>query len=339
MSTNRLPPNYFSDLLAEALASTKANTSNTSNSSLLIPNTNIFELQDPSISDSPIRVGSITALLPLSRNHERVFDLHMPIVAYIAMQDFNNRRSVFLDQDSLSTIRDCNFYLGMTFRDSAFDPNVAIREFIDQFLGSTSTSTSSFAALGPVLSHSAAPVATLAAATKQGIITMSPASGSELLENRDAYPYFTRTHTYSLGQTSAVIAYLHSIGVEHLTILYVDNDYGRGYLQTVTRASQKYAMQIHIASYRDFDIPSMVKAAQLIQQFPTTFHFCISSGTSYRHGQPLRQYTIITHIHNWPTVTQENYFMTLYFSYSTTNSLGLGTHKAELGSFPAMLEG
>ena len=66
-SHNRLPPNYFSDLLAEALSSVNS-------SAFPIPGTNIFQVEDEAISDSPIRIGHITAMLPLSRS-DKAFNM------------------------------------------------------------------------------------------------------------------------------------------------------------------------------------------------------------------------------------------------------------------------
>ncbi|CAB9507844.1 Gamma-aminobutyric acid (GABA) B receptor [Seminavis robusta] len=288
------PVQYYDDLVKAALASGDYE---------LLPGSNIIQLRD---TTTTIRVGSITTLLPHSRN-DKAFDLAFPLATYLAVQDFNHRRSVVLDDSSLETLQQCNLYLTLRMRDTKFSASQATREFVDEYFGihdtttsSSSTSTSSetqqqqssltsFATVGPLLSSSSTSVATMAASTffpttsQQGVITISPASGSDVLEDRFAYPYFARTHTYSVGRMAALLAYLHSpLNVKHLSILHVANDYGLGYLKSVTQAARKFHIQIHVTSYRDGDIASMQNAISVLAEIPTTYHLGILTGGQYR---------------------------------------------------------
>ena len=175
--------------------------------------------------------------------------LEVQVGYYLAMLEFNDRRSLIVE-DLQERLQNCSVYLTMEFRDNQFSPTKAGYEFYqvtskrkydnirlqhgDDVNGTgvgigVGTAPIPAAILGPVRSVSSEVVAILGGSLPNPIPSISGLSTSRSLENIQQYPYFSRSVPSDLGVSIALCMYLHSVGITHLNVLYVNDSFGKEY--------------------------------------------------------------------------------------------------------------
>ena len=84
--------------------------------------------------------------------------------------------------------------------------------------------------------------------TAQQVPQISYSSTSSTLNNRDMYPLFGRTIPSTDGDARALIEYYQNLGVTHLGVLYVSDDYGTAYRLSLEKAASAYGIQVSSAA-------------------------------------------------------------------------------------------
>jgi hypothetical protein len=255
---------YFDDIWQNALDSTADGILRSESSEVIRVEVN---------ETTTIRLGKLLGILPTSVGNEdvaRPFWLSIEVAAFLAVIDFNERSSKFSDSIYEST-RDCNLFLTMDFRDSAFSPIVAGKEFQDTFLFSNEQNLMRprpMAVVGPVRSEVSDIVSTLGGVgtTKTkgvddgddthssgsgGTPNISPSARSARLDNNEQYPFFGRTIPTNTGEAMALCLYLQSINVRRLAILHVSDNYGDDFSLEVQNAARQFGISIFSVSYTD----------------------------------------------------------------------------------------
>jgi hypothetical protein len=221
-----------------------------------------------SVNETTIRLGKLLGLLPTSMGNvvANPYFLSIDVAAFLAVIDFNRRSSRF--SDSLSELtQDCNFFLTMDFRDSAFSPVVAGREWLETFsFSNENNQIRPMAVVGPLRSEVSSIVATLGGVvtTKNivegeettssgsgGIPNISPTARSARLDNTAEYPFFGRTIPANAGQAMALCIYLDSINVRQLAVLHVSDNYGIDFLFSIQNAARQFGISVSVVSYTD----------------------------------------------------------------------------------------
>jgi hypothetical protein len=248
---------YFDEIWQNALDSREEGISREDSEVLRVP-----------VNETTIRIGKLLSLLPTSVGNAVAgsFWLSIEVAAFLAVVDFNQRSSPF--SDSLSELNpSCNFFLTMDFRDSAFSPIVAGKEWQDTFFFSNKQNPIlPMAVVGPVRSEVSNIVSTLGGVvtTKDvvegeetptwgsgGIPNISPTARSARLENTDQYPFFGRLIPTNAGEAMALCLYLDSINVRQLAVLHVSDTYGIDFLFEVQKAARQFRISISAVSYND----------------------------------------------------------------------------------------
>jgi hypothetical protein len=281
---------YFDDIWQNALNSSVDGISRQDSEVLRVP-----------VNETTIRLGKLLGLLPTSVGLPPKV-VAIEVAAFLAVVDFNQRDSVFLDSLSELT-QDCNFFLTMDFRNSALSPIVAGKEWQDTFLFSNEQNQiRPMAVVGPIRSEVADIVATLGAVvtTKNvgegeetlssgsgGIPNISPTATSARLGN---YPFFGRTIPTNAGDAMALCRYLDSINVRQLAVFYVSNTYGIDFIFEIQNAARQFSISISVVSYNDgLALDDSLTAVSRLANEGIKYFFAIFSGGSVKTENILLQ--------------------------------------------------
>jgi hypothetical protein len=278
---------YFDDIWRNALDSREGGISRQDSEVLRVP-----------VNETTIRLGKLLGLLPTSLGNAVAgsFWLSIEVAAFLAVVDFNQRSSPF--SDSLFELtQSCNLFLTMDFRDSAFSPIVAGKEWQDTFFFSNEQNPIlPMAVVGPVRSEVSNIVSTLGGVVTTrdvvegeetqtsgsgGIPNISPTARSARLDNTDQYPFFGRLIPTNAGEAMALCLYLDSINVRQLAVLHVSDTYGIDFLFEVQEAARQFRISISAVSYNDgLDADESVTAVSRLANEGYKYFFGIFSAGS-----------------------------------------------------------
>jgi hypothetical protein len=165
--------------------------------------------------------------------------------ALLALQHFNSRRESIVPnlRELLTTEngQECDLRMTMDFYDTERSARIASKILTDRVYqrGFPYEAT---AISGAVRSAVSVPLATLN--TVRSVPQISYGSTSSSLDNRDYYKMFGRTIPSNDGDAQALLDYLSELGVSHLGILYVQDDYGAGFRISLETAASRLGIQV-----------------------------------------------------------------------------------------------
>jgi hypothetical protein len=281
---------YFDDIYQNAVYSSVDGISRLDSEVLRVPVNN----------ETSIRLGELLGLLPTSiQSKGNVVAppqlLSIEIAAFLAVIDFNRRSSPF--SDSLSELtQDCNFFLTMDFRDSAFSPIVAGREWLEAFLFSNGKNQiRPMAIVGPlrsIVSDIVSDLGTVVTAKNDvkgeetlssgsgGIPNISPGSTSARLDNTEKYPFFGRTVPTNAGEAMALCIYLDSINIRQLAVLTMSDNFSFDFLLALQNAARQFGISVSEVSFTDgLELP-LTAVSHLVDEGYKYFFGIFSSGGS-----------------------------------------------------------
>ena len=168
----------------------------------------------------------------------------------MAAYHFNNRiesvvpnlRHMLINNE---TGDECNVRLTLDVYDTARDPAVATRLLSEEVQKRVLPYQTS-AVMGAARSAESLPLAILN--TIRLIPQVSYTSTSTSLNNRDTYAMFGRTIPSNDGDAHAALEYFSGVGVTHLGIAYVRDEYGTAYRTSLEKAAAKYGIQTYAAA-------------------------------------------------------------------------------------------
>ena len=177
------------------------------------------------------------------------------VATYLAMLDFNQRRSLLVPDLAELIPNDCDVYMTMDFYDTQFTPSVAGYEMYQ--MASTASSSRSAtpvpplptAVSGSTRSAVSEVISILGGSFYPSIPSISSQSTSRHLDNIQQFPYFARTIPTNSGDAKALCLYLKSIGVTHFGVLYANDSFGEAYWIDLVKAANELDLQVIGASY------------------------------------------------------------------------------------------
>lgn len=146
----------------------------------------------------------------------------------------------------------CDIDFTLQMHDSQFSPLVAAQELFDtvnKLDESNVTSLQPMAVIGAARSAVSSTLSTLNSAYR--IPQISASSTAALLDNKDAHPFFARTVPSNEGDALAIAAYLESIGVSHVAVVYIADSFGTNFHANLVEAASAKGIEVFSAPYDD----------------------------------------------------------------------------------------
>lgn len=204
------------------------------------------------IPDQNIRLMHVSALLGYSRDDgATVFEgtQYSTKAALMAMHHFNHQMDSIVPDlkqqltDSNGTA--CNLRMTMDFFDTerAATTGAAL---LARRVHAAPHPHRTTAVLGAARSAVSVPLAVLN--TVRNVPQISYASTSTTLDDRETFRLFGRTIPSNDGDAQAAMAYYSELGVTHLGILYVQDEYGTAYRLSLARAGREKGIQTSFAA-------------------------------------------------------------------------------------------
>ena len=165
--------------------------------------------------------------------------------ALLAQQHFNRRsESVVPNLRELLTDdsgKDCDIKMTLDFYDTGGSPRIA-SELLSHHVYQRAFPYEASAVVGATQSAVSIPMAVLN--TVKELPQVSYRSTSTVLNDRETYAMFGRTIPSTDGDARALIDYYRDLGVSHFGILYVQDEYGLSYRQSLERVAMRYGIHI-----------------------------------------------------------------------------------------------
>ena len=212
----------------------------------------------------------LSALLPFSEEVQGVrkpidFRVYLEAAGYLALRHFNERSPRVL-LHLPERLKDCDVHLSIQMHDTRFSPIYAAQQLQEILRVQNSLSTpASFALLGAARSAVSQTLSILAGVYELPQISASSTSAS--LDNKDSSPFFARTVPTNKNDAKATILYLRSLGVTHLGIIYIRDDFGTQFNSHLLQEASRNGIQVVSTSYgEDVGKQSIVTGIQQLQQ-------------------------------------------------------------------------
>lgn len=172
----------------------------------------------------------------------------------LAVQHFNSRDPSIVPE--LANISSCNVSFHTEVFDTGSEETRTVQQFLRQY---TDSDVSQFDVIvGPARSACSAPVALIAGIEK--IPQISYWATSPTLEDRQKYPYFLRTISSDSESTVSAAQLFHFLGYRSVALLYVDDEYGKGYAPAFDSAAAGLGISATPAKF-DFHDHDSIDAA------------------------------------------------------------------------------
>jgi len=204
------------------------------------------------IPDENIRLMHVSALLGYSRDDGvTLFEgtQYSTKAALMAMHHFNNRIDSMVPdlKQQLTDVNgsECNLKMTMDFYDTERSATTGAT-LLAQRVHTAPYPYQTTAVLGAARSAVSVPLAVLN--TVRNIPQISYASTSTTLDDRETFRLFGRTIPSNDGDAQAAVAYYKELGVTHLGVLYVQDDYGTAYRLSLERAGREKGIQMSFAA-------------------------------------------------------------------------------------------
>ena len=191
------------------------------------------------------------------------FRVYYEAAGYLAMKHFNERDPRVLPHLP-ERLKDCNVQLSMEMRDTRFSPIYAARQLQEILRRQHSPSTPwPIALVGAARSAVSQTLSILAGVYE--LPQVSASSTSSALDNKASSPFFARTVPTNQGDAKATILYLQSLGVTHMGVIYIRDEFGTSFNSQILEEANKVGMQVLSTSF-DADRKSIVTGIKLLQE-------------------------------------------------------------------------
>jgi hypothetical protein len=171
------------------------------------------------------------------------FRVYYEAAGYLAMRHFNERNPRVLPHLP-QTLADCNIQLSMEMHDSRFSPIYAARHLQEIVFRETQTP---IALVGGARSAVSQTLSILAGVYE--LPQISASSTAAALDNKDSSPFFARTVPTNSNDAKATILYLNSLGVSHLGVIFIQDEFGTAFHAQLLEEAFKLDMTIVSSSF------------------------------------------------------------------------------------------
>jgi len=163
--------------------------------------------------------------------------------AMLAMYHWNNGNGVIV-KDIEGMNNKCPLRFTTEITDTYASPITPVRTFTDMITRDPGdvVNPQPFAVIGALYSTVSVKVATVTGV--YDMLQVSPGATSEKLSDRKLYPIFARTIPSDAGSAKLLPQRLHEMGAKYVNVVYVSNDYGNAYVNSIRKYAASVGMNI-----------------------------------------------------------------------------------------------
>jgi hypothetical protein len=230
-------------------------------------------------STNSTRIARITTLLSTTNlNDSGVrapldFWVYYDATAWMAARDFNRRNNRIVRDIP----QDCNVQLELTMLDAQFSPTIATSLLAGALHVPNDQQPAGL--IGEIRSAVSRPLAVLAGTYE--LPQLSSVSTSAALDAVGSYPYFGRTIPTNAADARALCIYLESLGVHHLGVMYIKDEYGSDFLADIVREATPRKIAVTPAPFKEH-AESIQAAIDLLVATEGAFFFGIFNSFTWQ---------------------------------------------------------
>ncbi|CAB9526106.1 Gamma-aminobutyric acid (GABA) B receptor [Seminavis robusta] len=241
-----------------------------------------------STSKRRTREGHLLVLLPLTRDVQKEddsrtlleFRVYVELAAFLAHQHIQHRSGLVLPNVQ-RRLRDqhCDFSWTYQHYDTRFSPFHAVKGINDAYHHHHDTHKERpFAVMGAASSAVSSTLATIGAAMEIPQITSSSTAST-----LDRAPLAARTITSNRGDAHAIMAYFHFINVKTVSLLFLDDSWGRNYQNDFQQYAHQYNITLlHSIPYLDVNPHNLDVALNQVQQAQSRYWIGILAPSQWK---------------------------------------------------------